>query len=173
MKVVVEKQPKSTLKITITVEADQVKKSYESVLDEVIKEAELPGFRKGMAPKDMVKEKTDISKLYGEVVNKLLQTYYPQALKEQMIVPVSNPKVEKKELEKKKDFEIVGTGGGRPEIKIGDYKTKLKELYENKIKQAKEGNAEKLKKGESIEEPHIHMSPNEAIEEVLKITEVE
>ncbi len=173
MKVSVEKQPKSTLKITITVEADQVKKSYEQVLDQVVKETELPGFRKGMAPRDMVKEKADISKLYGEVVNNLLQTYYPQALKENAIAPVSNPKVEIKEFDINKDFEFVATVATRPEVKIGEYKTKLKELYENKLTKAKEGNAEKLKNGEPIEEPHIHMSPNEAIDEILKVSDVE
>ncbi|MFC1625102.1 trigger factor [Patescibacteria group bacterium] len=51
MKVNVEKQPKSTLKITVTVENDLVKKAYDHVLEETVKSTEVEGFRKGNAPK--------------------------------------------------------------------------------------------------------------------------
>ena len=173
MKVTVEKQPKSTLKIAITVPVEQVKETYEKTLDTVVKEAELPGFRKGMAPREMVREKTDTSKLYGEIINTLLQTFYPQALKENKILPVSNPKVEIREFDLAKDFEFVAVVATRPDVKVGEYKKALKELYANKVKQISEENVKKLKEGEKIEEPHVHISPNDAIAEITKVTEVE
>jgi trigger factor len=83
MKVTVEKKDKSTLDMTVVVPQDRVRNVYDTLLAQVAETAEIKGFRKGQAPKEMVEEKTDLSKLYGEVINNLLQLYYPQALKEQ------------------------------------------------------------------------------------------
>ncbi len=96
MKTNIEKLPKSTIKVTITVENDKVKESYDKILTKAAQETEIEGFRKGTAPKEMVKDKIGVSTLYGDALNDLLQTYYPQALKENHISTVSNPKVEVK-----------------------------------------------------------------------------
>jgi len=173
MKTTVEKLPKSTIKLTVTVPSDKVKETYSHVLDEAAKSIELPGFRKGMAPKELVEEKADVSKLYGEVINHLLETYYPQALKENLISPVSNPKVEIKEFDLEKDFEFVATVAVRPKVTIGEFKSKLKELLEIRKKKRSEENAEKLRKGEKIDDSHIHLSSNEVIEAVINSSQVE
>ena len=146
---------------------------FSLVLEEAVKNTEFPGFRKGMAPKELVEEKADVSKLYGEVINHLLEKYYPQALKENLIAPVSNPKVEIKEFDLEKDFEFAATVAVRPEVKIGDYKPKLKELLEARKKKRTEENGEKLKKGEKIDDSHIHLSSNEVIDAVINSSEVE
>lgn len=173
MNVSVEKLPKSSYKLTITVPVSDVKQTYEKVLDEVVKEAEIKGFRKGTAPRELVKEKTDVSKLYGEVVNELLQNFYPQALKEKLISPLSNPKVEIKEFDLDKDFTFVATVATRPEVKIGKYTDALKKTLEEKNKKFAEELAEKLKKGEEIKQDHFHLSPNDVIEAILSETTVE
>lgn len=114
MKTKIEKLPKSTVKLTVTIEADSVKKAYEKTLDEAVKTAKIEGFRPGTAPKDIVKEKIGESKLYGDVINDLLETYYPQALKENLVVPVSNPKVEIEVFDPEKDLEFTATVAIRP-----------------------------------------------------------
>jgi len=154
----VEKLPKSTLKLTVTVPSEKVKQAYEKILTDVVNEAEIPGFRKGHAPKEMVLEKTDVSSLYGEVVNELLKTYYPQALKEHLIQPIANPKVEIKEFDLEKDFTFVATIATRPDVKIGDFRKKIKEQYE---------------KLEKLEDVHIHLTVANVIDSVVEVTEVE
>jgi len=173
MQTKVEKMPKSTIKLTITVPTDKVKESYEKVLNEVVKATELPGFRKGMAPKEMVVEKTDVSKLYGEVINDLLQNFYPQALKENHIVPISNPKVEIKEFNLEKEFEFTAIVATRPEVKVGEYKNKLKEVQEKKEKTTKEENAKKLAAGEELKDSHAHLETNDVIDVLIEVSEVE
>ena len=173
MKVQVEKQPKSTLKLSIVVPKEDVKKTYEKILDDVVIQTEIPGFRKGKAPKEKVLEKTDISTLYGEVVNALLQTYYPQALKEHHVSPVSNPKVEIKEFELEKDFVFDATVAIRPEIKIGDYRPLLVKKYQEKNETLKKTNEERLKTGEKIEADRAHLLVEDIIEIILGTSEVE
>lgn len=173
MQVKVEKQPKSTLKLIISVPAVNVKEEYEKVFEEVVKNAEFPGFRKGMAPKNMVKQKTDVSKLYGEVINNLLQKYYSQTLKENLIQPVSNPRVEIKEFDPEKDFEFTAILAIRPEVEIGEFRLEIKSNYEKKIEGAKKQNEEKLKKGEPISDIHVHLNTNDIIDGLLKNSKVE
>jgi FKBP-type peptidyl-prolyl cis-trans isomerase (trigger factor) len=169
----IEKLPKSTLKITVTVESSKVKEAYEKVLDKAVLETEIEGFRKGSAPKDMVKNKVGTSNLYGDAVDELLQKFYPQALKENLISPVSNPKVEIKEFDLEKDLEFVATVAVRPDIKIGEYKNEMKKRYEEKMSLHKKENEEKLKKGEKLDDSHVHMGSNDVIEALLKNSEVE
>lgn len=173
MKVKVEKQPKSTLKITITVENDLVKKAYDHVLEETVATTEVEGFRKGNAPKNMVEEKIGVSNLYGHVIDHLLKDYYTQALKENKIMPVSNPQVEIKEFDINKDFEFTATVAVRPEIKIKDYKKALKKAYEDKKKEVDKVKADALKKGDEIPDIPAHLGANEIIDVLLQNSEVE
>lgn len=168
MTVKVEKQPKSQIKLTVVVEKDKVNESYEKIVEEAIKTAKIDGFREGHAPKEKVIEKVGVSHLYGDVINDLLQTYYVQALKENHIIPLSNPKVEIKDFDLQKDFEFTALVAVRPEVKIKEFKSELKSRVEDKVKQAKKENEEKLKKGEKLNDVHAHLSPNEVVDVLLK-----
>ncbi len=162
----IEKLPKAAIKMTVTVENSKVKDSYEKVLEEKVKSTSIEGFRLGSAPKEMVKEKVGVSNIYGDVINELLQTFYPQALRENHISPVSNPKVEIKEFEIEKDFEFTATVATMPEVTVGDYKSALPEAYKKKFEDAK-------KETKDGEEPHVHMGTNEVIEVLLSESKVD
>lgn len=173
MNVKVEKQPKATIKLIITVPTAQVRETYDEVLANAVKKTDIPGFRKGMAPKEVVREKLDASKLYSEVVNELLQKYYAQALKENHIAPVSNPRVEVNEFDLDKDFVFTATVAIRPDVKVGDYRKRIKEKQEHHEKESREENARKLAAGEKIEEAEVHLHPNEVIDTILETAQVD
>jgi FKBP-type peptidyl-prolyl cis-trans isomerase (trigger factor) len=173
MQTKIVKLPKSTLKITVTLEPQKVKETYEQVLDKAVQNTEIEGFRKGTAPKDLVKDKIGVSNLYGDVINELLQKFYPQALKENLISPVSNPKVEIKEFDLEKEFEFSATVATRPEVKIGDYKKELDKRYDERVGLKRKENEEKLKKGEKLDDSHTHLGSNDVVDVLLKTSEVE
>ena len=137
MNINVEKLPNSELKITTTLENSKVAASYEKVVEEIVKGSDIKGFRKGKAPKEVVLEKADMSKVHGEVISDLLKTYYPQVLKEKAIFPYSNPKIDIKEFELDKDFIFEAIVAVKPEVKIADYKKIIKKLLEEKKKAQK------------------------------------
>lgn len=165
MKIEVNKKEKSTIELKITVPNDAVKKTYGDVLEKVVENAEIEGFRKGQAPKKLVEEKTDTSELHGKVVNELLQTYYPQALKEKKISPISNPRVSVDEFGLEKDFEFTATLATRPEVKIKSYKKDLEKLYKEKKKEFDEKNEDK--------EAHYHLPANLLIERLVELADIE
>ena len=173
MKTKIEKLPKSTIKLSVTIESQKVKDAYEEVLNEAIKNTEIEGFRKGNAPKKMVEDKIGVSNLYGDVINKVLQNYYPQALKENSVSPISQPRVEIKEFDLEKDFEFTATVATRPDVKVKDYKKALKDRYNERLEQKKKDNAERLKKGEALDDSHTHMGTNDILDVLLEKAEVE
>lgn len=173
MKTKIEKLPKSTLKITVTVPNEKVKKTYEKLMTDIVKNAEVRGFRKGQAPRNIVEEQTNVSKLYGDIIDELLKTYYPQALKEKLISPISNPQVEITEFDLEKDFEFTATVAIRPDVKIKEYKKALKKAKTDKEEKVRKENEEKLKNGEKLEDSHAHLHINEIIKVLLENTEVE
>jgi len=137
MNINTEKLPNSEIKLTVTLEVSKVAESYNKIVNKLVAEADIKGFRKGKAPKEVVLEKSDISKVHGEVISDLLKTYYPIVLKEKGIFPYSNPKIDIKEFEIDKDFVFEALIALKPEIKIGDYKKIIKKLLEEKKKEAK------------------------------------
>lgn len=173
MQVTTEKLPKNTIKVTITIPQKEVNGIYENILAKVVETAEVPGFRVGKAPKDKVLEKTDMNKLYGEVINEALRIYYPQALKEQKVVPAGNPKVEITQFDLDKDLIFVATVPVKPEIKIGDYMSELKKVLEDRKEKSKAEKEEKLKKGESLADIHDHLHPSDVVQALVKVSELE
>jgi FKBP-type peptidyl-prolyl cis-trans isomerase (trigger factor) len=173
MQVTTEKLPKNTLKVTITIPQTDVQGIYENVLAKVIETAEVPGFRVGKAPRDKVLEKTDTNKLYGEVINEALRIYYPQALKEQKVVPAGNPKVEITQFDLDKDLVFIATVPQKPEIKIGDYMNELKKVLADRKEATKAEKDEKLKKGESLSDVHDHLHPADVVQALVKVSELE
>ena len=77
MKTQIEKLPKSAMKLTVIVENSSVKEFYEKEVTKAISAVEVQGFRKGLAPRDMVIEKVGNSKLFGDTINEVLQHFYP------------------------------------------------------------------------------------------------
>ncbi|MBN1162639.1 hypothetical protein JXA34_02760 [Patescibacteria group bacterium] len=177
MQVKVEKQPKSTVKLTVTIPLKDVKSAREEVIEEQAKTANIQGFRRGMAPKEIVEEKLGIEKIKGLVINKILKKGYTQALKENHIAAISNPKVEIKEFDINKDFEFTALVATRPDVKLKDYKKKLRKRYENKVEQTKKDlekiNKEKLAKGEKLAEAKAQLSTSDVLEILNEESEVE
>jgi FKBP-type peptidyl-prolyl cis-trans isomerase (trigger factor) len=145
MNINTEKLPNSEIKLTVTLEVSKVAESYNKIVEKLVSEADIKGFRKGKAPKEVVLEKADVSKVHGEVISDLLKTYYPIVLKEKGIFPYSNPKIDIKEFEIDKDFIFEAVIALKPEIKIGDYKKIVKKLLEEKQKELKKAEKEAAK----------------------------
>jgi FKBP-type peptidyl-prolyl cis-trans isomerase (trigger factor) len=176
MNVNVEKLPNSAVKITVTIENQKVKTEYEKVLNQAVENTEIQGFRKGTAPRTMVEEKIGVQKLYGDTLNILLQTYYPQALKEKSISPVSNPKVELKDFDIEKDLTFTATVATKPEVKLGDYKKALKKAFDTKYKETQKDLEKENKdkpKEEQVKEPHVHMTADDVIKVLIDESQVE
>ena len=118
----------STITLKITVPWSEVKKTQEEVLREMAKNADLPGFRKGKAPKKIVEENLDKTRVREEVLRHVLPKAYIDAVKEHNLKPIIDPKVHVKPLEDEKNWEFEAVTCEEPKVDLGDYKTKVKSV---------------------------------------------
>src|SRR3989338_3617543 len=87
----ITKKEDKTIALKINVTWEEVKKAREEVIAEMVKNADLPGFRKGKAPKKIVEEKLDKSRVQEETLRHLLPKAYIEAVKEHKIEPIIDP----------------------------------------------------------------------------------
>lgn len=123
-----------TIELTITVPWADIAKSYDQVVGDMVKASELPGFRKGKAPRKLVEEKIDKSQAYEEVLKKLIPQVYNEAVTAQKLHPIVSPKVELKETTEGKDWIIRVLTCQQPAVDLGNYKEKVQEVKATKQK---------------------------------------
>ncbi len=100
-------------------------KEWEEILDSTFKkknkDLKVDGFRKGKCPKNIYLQKFGIESLYMDAVDVACGKAYTDALRENNLLPVCEPKMDVKEIDKdhvKFTFTIIT----RPEVKLGKYK---------------------------------------------------
>ncbi len=116
------------IQITVNIPVSEIKKAYEKILEEIVKEIKIPGFRKGKAPKKIVEGKIEKSKIYERVIRELIPQLYAEAIKEHNLNPIITPKIEILKMEENKDWEIRITTCEEPEIELGNYREEIKKV---------------------------------------------
>ena len=113
--------PQKTFTLEFSIPWEDVKLTYNKVLEQLTKTAKISGFREGKAPKDIVEKSMDKGKLYGEVINQLLPVSYAKAVMQHKLKPAVNPKVNIIKAEENESWQFKATSCELPEIKLGDY----------------------------------------------------
>jgi trigger factor len=101
MKVTVEKNPNSMVKLTVEVEADLFNHGLDHAFEEEVKEVEVKGFRKGKVPRATFEKMFGIERLYEKAVNHTINHTYSEALTQGDVNPVAPPRIDV-------DFETLG-----------------------------------------------------------------
>ncbi len=120
MKANVEEISSIKKKVLIEIPEDQVNKEVESFYKDLGKKAKIKGFRPGKIPRNIL-ERYFKDYVKSEVVQKLIQDTYPQALSETDLQPVSPPVIDPGEFENGKSFQYSAVIEVKPDIKLGGY----------------------------------------------------
>ena len=128
MKSILARQEDGTIQLSISIPWATVKKAKEVAMEAYLASAQLPGFRKGKAPKKLVEENINQDHLREEVLRTLLPESYTEALKEHDLKPILNPKINVQKLEDDKDWTFEAFTAEAPEITLGEYKTAVKNV---------------------------------------------
>ncbi len=128
-KSLIERTPDGTIELKITIPWSEVKTKWDSVVDEMAKNANLPGFRKGKAPKKLVEEKLDKAKIKEEVVRNILPPSYVNAVREHDLKPIMDPRIHVEgELVEGKDWEFHALTCEAPVVDLAGYKEEIKKV---------------------------------------------
>lgn len=118
-----------TIEITLTVPWDTVRSAYEQAVTQAIAAAEISGFRKGKAPRDLVEPKLDKTKLYSESIQTVLPSVYKDAITSNHLQPLIQPHLSLVKGEEGQTWEFLATLCEAPVVTLpADYKTELTKL---------------------------------------------
>lgn len=110
----------ATLKITLP--AEEVNKGFKKAVAKIAGQVNIPGFRKGKAPRNIIEMHYGKEAVKQEAFELVANQCYTEALEQEKLIPVSDPKVEDSVFEENKDMELTIKVSLKPEVKLGDYK---------------------------------------------------
>ena len=110
------------VKLEITIEAEKFENAMKKVYFQNAKYFNIPGFRKGKAPMNIVEKYYGAQIFYEDAFNEVATESYDKALEENKIEAVSRPEVDIKQMEKGKDVIFTAIVQTKPEVELGKYK---------------------------------------------------
>lgn len=147
--------------LTVEVPVEKVNEGLDSAFKKVVKQVQVPGFRKGKMPRAMFEKRFGVESLYQDALDFILPEAYAEAINETAIEPVDRPEIDVEQMEKGQALIFKATVTVKPEVKLGEYKglevTKFDtevtdEDVNEEIKQLQERNAELVIKEEGAAE---------------------
>ena len=150
MEAKMEKIDVNIVKFEVKVEAEKFDAALTRAYKKNVKNFNVPGFRKGKVPMNVVKKYYGIEVLLEDAVNFAIKGSYSEVLKENNIIPVDYPKIDVVEVGEGKDFVYTAEVTVYPEVELGEYKglSIEKKTYEvteeevsKKLKEMQEKNA--------------------------------
>ena len=118
----VEHLGKSMVKITMEVDADTFKKAIETAYLKNRSKINLPGFRKGKAPRKLIEQAYGAEVFYDDAANEVMQPAYEKALAEVELDIVSRPSIDIVKAKEGEEFIFTAEVAIKPEAVLKDYK---------------------------------------------------
>ncbi len=117
-----EKQEGNVGVLTVTVPAEQVNTGLDKAFKKVVKQVNVPGFRKGKMPRPLFEQRFGVESLYQDALDFILPDAYAEAVDEAGINPVDRPEIDIEQMEKGKELIFTAKVTFEPEVTLGDYK---------------------------------------------------
>lgn len=122
MQVKVEKTEKNIVQLEIEVDAEKFEQGLQKSFVKNAKKFNIPGFRKGKAPRYMVEKFYGEQILYEDAINEVCPEAYDQAIEENDIHPVDRPEIDIKQIGKGQPLIFTAKVTVKPEVELGEYK---------------------------------------------------
>jgi len=117
-----EKQEGNVGVLTVEVDVETVNAGLDKAFKKVVKQVNVPGFRKGKMPRPLFEKKFGVESLYQDALDEILPEAYANAVEEAGISPVDRPEIDIEKMEKGENLIFTATVTVKPEVKLGNYK---------------------------------------------------
>ncbi len=132
MKTTIEKQPENVVKVDIEIPAKDAVNYYNNAAKRLAQYVNIPGFRKGKAPRNIVEQNIGEDRIKHEALENALPKIFSDVIKENDFDVVAQPYVESYDYKIGEDLKIVAKIELRPEVTLGEYKGLTIEVDEYK-----------------------------------------
>ena len=132
MTVTIEKLENNQIKLNIDIEPSVSSWEYDKACKKLAQRVNVPGFRQGKAPKNILEKYVGIAAIQREVLDSLLPTIFENTIEENNFDLVSAPSIESYDFADDKSLKVVAKFELKPEVKLCEYKGMEIEVEEYK-----------------------------------------
>jgi len=132
MKVNVEKQENNLFKLNIEIDAEVAAQEYNKACRKISENINIPGFRKGKAPRSMVEKHVGVARIQQKVLDALLPNVFADVISEHQFDLATEPVVETYTFDLGKPIAIVARLEIKPDVNLVNYKGQTIEVPEFK-----------------------------------------
>jgi len=129
----VAKIEKNKVEVEVELEAEKFAESIDKAYRKLVKQVNIPGFRKGRVPKQVLTSYIGKESLYSEAIEQVVPQAYYEAVKETQIEPVDQPELDIVQAEENKPLIFKAKVVVKPEVELGEYKGVTVEHKEEEI----------------------------------------
>ena len=130
--VTTKKLDNSEYSITATIPAEIITEYRTKAIKKLGENVEVPGFRKGHVPEDMLIGHLGESRVMDKAANLALSEIYPKIITEEKIDAIGSPQIQINKLAAGNPMEFTATTAVMPDIKLADYKKIAKDIFSKK-----------------------------------------
>ena len=120
------RQADGVVEIPVTIPQAKIKATYNQLVGKSSKTAEIPGFRKGKAPPEVVEKNLDKSKVYQQVLETLLPEIMAQNIKKHHLKPIVNPRLKPISMKENQDWQFTLEIVEFPQFELGSYQDQVR-----------------------------------------------
>ncbi|MEQ6902438.1 trigger factor [Nocardioides sp. YIM 152588] len=121
MKSAVETLSPTRAKLTVEVPFEELKPSLDAAYQKIAKQINIPGFRRGKVPPQVIDRQVGRGVVLDEAINAVLPKAYTEALQENDLTPLAQPEIEVTKLEDNDSLEFTAEVDVKPEIDVPAY----------------------------------------------------
>ncbi len=118
----VVKKENNVVTLKIEVDAETFEKAIQQAYQKNKHKFNIPGFRKGKAPRKIIEMNYGEGVFYEDAINIVFPEAYDKAIEEHKLDPVDRPTVDVEDIEKGKTVVFTAEVTVMPEVKLGEYK---------------------------------------------------
>lgn len=122
MKVSLEREGKNLVKVGVEVESARAMKAYEVACRQVSHRLNIPGFRRGKAPRNIVERAVGVDYLKREALENLVPEILGRVIMDEKLDVITEPQVDSWEFNPGEPLKLNASFEVRPEVNPGDYR---------------------------------------------------
>ncbi|MDX1663247.1 MAG: trigger factor [Candidatus Promineifilaceae bacterium] len=146
-----EQDEQRQLKVTVEVDESRVEEQMRRTARELAREVDIPGFRRGRAPYNVIVQRVGRGSLRAEAVEELITPIFEEVMAEIEATPYTQPTLEEMEMEPLVIEFVVPL---EPEVDLGDYRSLRREEIEPEVTdEAVQDSLEHIREHHQVVEP--------------------
>ena len=133
MKVTLDREGKNVVRLGLELESERAMKAYEMACRQLSHQVNIPGFRRGKAPRNIVEKTLGVDFIKQEALERLVPELLRQAITDESLDVITEPEIDKCDFQLGAPLTLQAKFEVRPDVTLGDYKTISVEVPEAKL----------------------------------------